>query len=228
MEFHLSYNDRSAKAIIIPSKPKPKAYTRVSPRRQEISSVRVESGLKSLEPTEATIEALRKSDDEIDLETIGKPLEEVTKAYFNPSSREIARTFEVIIVQYAPDGTEKERKPFQSRKPNVEDDVYPVKINKLVPADAFFNHFVVERAYQLGHDDTLKYEFLFELAAKLEKENKVALLGAGTKGNAPLVFKDNGRAFRCALSGKTYEDRYELLVLLLGQELKLPEAKEES
>lgn len=227
MDFHLSYNDRNAKALLIPSRPRPKTTVRVSPRRQEVSTVRVETGLRRLEPVPETIEKLRESDDEVDLNVIGRPLEDVTRAYFNPETREIARSFEITLIQYDAEGNEKERKPFERRKPNVDDEVYPVKIGKFVPRAKFFEHFVVERAYQLGHDDTLKYEFLYELAAKLEKDECVALLGAGPKGQGPLVFKDNGRPFRCALTGRTEGERYELLVLLLGQELKLPEGREE-
>jgi len=228
MEFHLSYNDRNARAMLIPSRPRPKTHVRVSPRRQEVSTIRVETGLRPLDPTPETIEQLRKSDDEVDLSVIGRPLEDVTRAYFKPETREIARSFEITLVQYGPDGAEKERKPFQRRKPNIDDEVYPVRIGKFVPREKFFQLFVVERAYQLGHDDALKYEYLYELAAKLEADQSVALLGAGPKGQGPLVFKDNGRPFRCALTGRTDGERYELLVLLLGQELKLPEGREEA
>lgn len=228
MDFHLSYEGRNAKALLIPARPKPKPFLRVSPRRQEVSTVRVETGLRPLEPTPETIERLRQSDEEIDLAVIGRPLEDVTRAYFHPGTREIARSFAATVVQYAPDGTEKDRKPLERRKPNVGDEVYPVTIGKFVPRERFFETFVVERAYQLGHDDTLKYEFLHGLAHRLESENAVALLGAGPKGQGPLIFKDNGRPFRCALSGRTQGERYELLVLLLGQELKLPDPKPES
>lgn len=226
--FHLSFGERNARALLIPGKPKPQTYKRVSPRRLEVSTVRIETGVGELEPVEATIEQLRANDDEIDLARIGKPLDDVTRAYINPQTRAVAKNFQVMVVQYAQDGEEKERKPYQRRKPNIDEENYPVKIGKLVPRDKFFRTFVVERAYQLGHDDGLKYEFLYELAKTLQEQQSVALLGAGPKGQAPLVFKDNGRPFRCALSGVVQGERYQLLVLLLGQELKIPEGREDN
>lgn len=225
-ELHLSFNNRNARVVLIPSRPKPKTYRQVSPRHLEVSTLRIESGALPLEPDDATIQSLIEADPDIDIERVGRPLDDVTRAYYNPKSREIARNFKVVTVQYGPDGEEKERKPFQKRKPNINEDNAPVQLGKLVPMDAFFARFVVERAYQLGHDDGLKYEFLHDLAKMLAEKRSVALLGAGAKGQSPLVFKDNGRPFRCGLTGQVDGERYRLLVLLLGQELKIPEGRE--
>jgi hypothetical protein len=77
--------------------------------------------------------------------------------------------------------------------------------------------------YQIVHEDGLGYDFLRGLAEKLEKNNTVAVLGAGQKGNQPLVLREGGSPYRGFLHGETSKDgSYRLLVLLSNQELKLP------
>jgi hypothetical protein len=61
------------------------------------------------------------------------------------------------------------------------------------------------------------------LAEKLKKEKSVAVLGAGQKGNQPLVLRDGGSPYRAFLFGESGKDgTYRLLILLSNQELKLP------
>ena len=49
------------------------------------------------------------------------------------------------------------------------------------------------------------------------------MLGAGQKGNQPLVLREGGSPYRAFLHGETGKDgTYRLLVLLSNQELKLP------
>ena len=67
----------------------------------------------------------------------------------------------------------------------------------------------------------------FGVAKNLADKRQAALLGAGAKGNAPLVFQENGRPIRCALTGDVDGENYKLLILQLGQELKLPEGRKE-
>jgi hypothetical protein len=61
----------------------------------------------------------------------------------------------------------------------------------------------------------------------LAERSEVALLGAGPKGNLPLVLREHGSAYRAFLYGEVDQaGRYKLLLLLSDQELKLPEPKE--
>jgi hypothetical protein len=54
----------------------------------------------------------------------------------------------------------------------------------------------------------------------------MAFLGAGPKGNQPLVLRDRGNPFRAFLYGEIgsgqQADQYKLIVLLSDQELKKP------
>jgi len=60
----------------------------------------------------------------------------------------------------------------------------------------------------------------------LHEKQEVALLGAGPKGNQPLVVRDKGNPYRGFLYGEigsgAQKDQYKLLLLLSDQELKRP------
>jgi len=113
----------------------------------------------------------------------------------------------------------------QPKPANSNHDTFPVVVGKFVPLDKFLGSFVVTRSYALSHTDGVVYDFLHQLAKKLADAKSVALLGAGAKGSAPIIFQDAGKGYRCALSGKIEGEKYQLLVLVLGQELKVPEAR---
>ena len=60
------------------------------------------------------------------------------------------------------------------------------------------------------------------MAAELEQEEAVMLLGSGDKGMGPLILQSNGRAYRGFLSGETRGDAYRLLLPRSDLELKRP------
>ena len=57
--------------------------------------------------------------------------------------------------------------------------------------------FVFRAVYQLVHDDGIGYEFLHGVAKRLHDKKEVALLGAGPKGNAPLILRDKWQSPPC-------------------------------
>jgi hypothetical protein len=141
---------------------------------------------------------------------------------FVDKTGEVVRDFDEIEVVLAPDGTEKERRPRTDRTANI-NDVRPIKVGKFMPVDEALTSFVFRGVYQIVHEDGLGHEFLRGLAEKLEKDKAVAVLGAGQKGNQPLVLREGGSPYRAFLHGETGKDgTYRLLVLLSNQELKLP------
>ena len=48
------------------------------------------------------------------------------------------------------------------------------------------------------------------------------VIGAGDKGNLPLVFQANGKPYRGFLEGKTKDKSYQLVLHLSEMELKKP------
>ncbi len=84
--------------------------------------------------------------------------------------------------------------------------------------------FAFKQTLQVAHVDGLTFEFLRDLARDLAQKNEVAIVGAGPKGNLPLVTREAGTAYRAFLHGEVDgTDRYKFLLLLSDQELKLPD-----
>ena len=139
---------------------------------------------------------------------------------------EIAHEFSEIEIVHTPQGEEKERRPRVVRDSNI-NDIHPIKFGKTFPMEKAFTSFVFRAVYQLVHDDGIGYEFLHGVARRLHQKKEVALLGAGPKGNAPLILRDKGSPHRAFLFGELGEEeesaKYRLLLLLSNQELKLPE-----
>ncbi|MGB0579520.1 MAG: hypothetical protein ACPGVU_07445 [Limisphaerales bacterium] len=226
-EFYLSFEGKDARIFLQSPRPKTREIKRGSPNNLDLAAVRITNGINALEASEETIEAMRKADPEIDLQAIGGILDTTTRAYYDRDTKEVATNFQVFNVALNPDGSEKERKLFTPRHQNTNHETNPVKIGKLVPRAALFKKFVISGAHQLVHADGVQYEFLHGIAKSLADKQQAALLGAGTKGNAPLVFQENGRTIRCALTGEVDGENYKLLILQLGQELKLPAGRKE-
>jgi hypothetical protein len=210
-----------------PSKPRPKLVNRTAVG--DIRSWRIASGIrKGAEGIDFA--ALRDADPELDVELAGLEIDsdDCSPAWFDPNAAlpvPIGDFADVDIV-YDASGAEKQRRPHLVRRPNL-DELHPVKLGKRLPADEALTGFAYKQVLQLAHTDGLSFEFLRELARELAERSEVALLGAGPKGNLPLVLREHGSAYRAFLYGEVDQaGRYKLLLLLSDQELKLPEPKE--
>ena len=80
--------------------------------------------------------------------------------------------------------------------------------------------FVFGKIYQLRHTNGLTWDFLFEMAAHLEKKKAFMMVGAGPGGKEPLRFSRGGTPYRAFLHGKTRGDEYCLSLHLTNLELK--------
>lgn len=219
-EFHLATEDgKNAKVGITRAKSDKKIIIQVTNSGEEAENVIIHKGKK--EEAEYTSAELIAGDPEIDMEHIGMRLEGGTRAFFKPDCKTIEGGFKIVDVIFAPDGSEKDRKDHITKKSNV-NDTFPVKLGKRLPIKQAFQQFVFHNHYALFHDDGLKYDFMYNIAKGLADKKEVALLGAGSKGNAPLVFVDGGSPYRGFLMGEVSGDKYRLLVLLSKQELKKP------
>ena len=228
MTLHLEHGSRSAKLALhgLPaSKPKPKLQQRSAVG--EVGSWRIANGIQR---QAEGFEALRDGDPELDLVLAGTEIDsdETNPAWFDAAASEPVPIgdFADIDIVYGPDGEEKTRRPHLIRRPNL-DELHPVKLGKRMPMAEALTGFAFKQMLQLAHTDGLSFEFLRDLAADLAQKQEVALLGAGPKGNLPLVLREHGSAYRAFLYGEVDDaGRYQLLLLLSDQELKLPAAKE--
>jgi len=200
-----------------------------------VSALKVINGVNSrLDPAALTAEALIKGDPELSLTRAGEILEpeSLSTAFIDPadSARVPVPNFVQTDIVYDATGQEKERRPHLTRKANVAD-IYPVKIGKRMPLQQALTQFVFKQTLQLLHEDGVTMDFLFSIAKELHEKQEVALLGAGSKGNQPLVVRDRGNPYRGFLYGEigtgAQSSQYKLLLLLSDQELKRPAAQPE-
>jgi hypothetical protein len=195
-----------------------------------VTGARITNGVNAkLDPLRVTAPEFIAADPELALPAAGEVLdvETLSAAYYDPASEsaEPISDFKQIDIVYDATGTEKERRPHVNRKTNL-DDLYPVKIGKRLPLAQGLTDFVFKQVYQLTHEDGVTKDFLFGIAQELHEKQELALLGAGPKGNLPLVVRDKGTPYRAFLFGEIGsgedEGKYKLLLLLTDQELKRP------
>jgi hypothetical protein len=228
--FHFEYQGKSARVMLSPLAPaRPKPHTVQKTSAGEIRRLRVLNGLTpGLEPTKLAAKDIINDDPELDLPQAGQRLEvELTAAYFDPAEakpRPIGDFRETDVI-YDVTGQEKERRPHLVRTPNL-DTLHPIKVGKRFPVADALTQFVFRNSFQLVHQDGLTLDFLYQLAKDLHDKKEMAFLGAGPKGNQPLVLRDRGNPFRAFLYGEIgsgqQADQYKLIVLLSDQELKKP------
>ena len=98
---------------------------------------------------------------------------------------------------------------------------------KLMKKTEVYNKFVFASKRQIMHVNGLTYDFLYGMAKELEDSQSLMLLGAGPKGNQPLVLTRGGQQYRGFLEGRTDGDKYCLILHLSNMELKAAAAPSE-
>ena len=169
-------------------------------------------------------QALVADDPEIDMKRVGSFLRDTARVYVNKEKKIVHRVQAYEIVRN-PDGSERLRRPRTPPMPNITADNPLRWSGKLLPKKDVFNKFVMVAKMQIVHVNGLTYDFLYEMAAELEKKNSLMLVGAGPKANQPLILRRGGSPYRGFLEGRTRGDRYCLLLHLSNLELKAPEAR---
>jgi hypothetical protein len=169
-------------------------------------------------------QALVAGDPEIDLERVGSFLRDTARVYID-QKRKIVHRVQAFEVVRNPDGSDRLRRARVLPTPNVTADNPQRWSGKLLPKKDVFNKFVFAAKMQIVHVNGLTYDFLYEMAAELERRDSLMLVGAGPKGNLPLVLRRGGSPYRGFLEGRTRGEQYCLLLHLSNLELKAPEAK---
>jgi hypothetical protein len=170
---------------------------------------------------EQVAQALVAGDPEIDFERVGTALRDTARVYID-KERKIVHRAQAFEIVRNPDGTERARRPRALQLPNVTADNPLRWSGKLLPKKDVFNKFVMVAKLQIVHINGLTYDFLYEMAAELEKKNSLALVGAGPKANQPIILRRGGSPYRGFLEGRTRGDKYCLLLHLSNLELKAP------
>ena len=227
LDFHLELNGKSARVGLhgLPVATQKKAV-KYATGAGEVAGRRMITGIRKNLKTDFA--ALRDSDPELDLALAGTQIDtgETTPAYFDAHSAapQPIGDFNDIDIIFDANGVEKSRRPHLNRPANI-NDVHPIKVTKRIPLSDALTEFAPKHTLQVVHVDGLSFEFLREYAADLVAKNEAARVGSGPKGNLPIVLRAHSSPYRGFLIGKAAPaDRYQLLLVLSDQELKLPES----
>jgi len=175
---------------------------------------------------EALGKALIEVDPEVDMETCGQFLWGVSKVYVNSSDGIVYRIEQQEIVR-GPDGSVKETRARNRAEANVDVEI-PLTWTgrKIVKADAV-RRFVFASKLQIVHINGLTYDFLYGMAKELAEADSLMMVGGGSKGRDPLVFRRGSVPYRGFLEGRVDGEKYILLLHLSNLELKVPSSGKE-
>ena len=186
-----------------------------------------ESLLEQFDTPESLGQALIDGDPELDIELFGQYLWNVSKVYINEDEEVVFHVEQNEIVR-TPSGKIKEKRPRQRHEANVDTDIPLSWSGKKIPKLEAIKKFVFSSKLQIVHINGLTYDFLYAMAKELAEENAVMLLGGGSSGNEPLVFRRGSVPYRGFLEGRVDGEAYVLLLHLSNMELRLPGQKKDS
>jgi hypothetical protein len=166
-------------------------------------------------------QALVDGDPEIDLETVGSYLRDTSRVFVNSERKVVYGVSQIEIVR-TPEGLEKARRPKKVAYPNVTAETPLLWTGRFLPKREVYHKFVIVSKLQIMHVNGLTYDFLLEIARELEQKNSLLAVGAGPKGNMPLILRRGALPYRGFLEGRTRGDEYCLLLHLSNMELKVP------
>ena len=167
-------------------------------------------------------EAIIKGDVEWDLETVGMMVDSTKKIYVNKDNQIV---FNVKLLEVVKDtnGVEKIRRPYVIRDANISVEKMPILWSgKLIPKKEAVKSFVFTKHYQIKHTNGITYDFLYSMAKELDEKKSLVFVGAGSKGNLPLILSTGGSPYRGFLEGRVNGDKYALILHLTNFELREP------
>lgn len=169
------------------------------------------------------VEAIINDDIDIDFIKTGLIISTTSKSYLSNDGAIMNQAPEIVEVIFDSQGEEKSRGKPNDVIPNVREDTPPIKwAGKYFNKKEAITSFVFQRTIQLQHTSGLTYDFLFQMAKSLHDKNQLMFVGAGNKGNEPLIFQLNGTPMRGFLEGRTNGTKYQLLLHLSNMEIKIP------
>jgi hypothetical protein len=164
-------------------------------------------------------ELLIRSDPDVDIESAGSFLFNTSRVYVNSANEILHRSVAFHVVR-DPDGKELDRRPADRPPPNVSCEI-PLRWSNIYRKKTdIVRRFVLSNKLQLSHVNGLTYDFLYQMAADLERLESMLVLGSGPKSNQPLILRRGSIPYRGFLEGRTEGEKYLLLLHLSNLELK--------
>ena len=163
--------------------------------------------------------ALIDGDPEIDMEAAGRIAGACDRVCIDPQGEPLyaAKMMEIV---YGTNGIEKERRTPIDTEANIGEDMPLLWTGRFYQREEIIRRFAITRKFQIIHTDGLTFDFLYQMAAALEKKEALVTIGAGPKGRDPLVFERNGAPHRAFLEGRKKADEYLLILHLSNMEIK--------
>jgi hypothetical protein len=171
---------------------------------------------------ELIAQTLVSGDPEVDVETVGREVGPCDRVFIDGQGKPLysARPVEVL---FDSNGHETARGDPVNVPGNLIPDTPPVWSGKLLSRDEAVRRFAFTRAWQVRHTNALEYDFLHSLAAHIEQQDRLALVGSGPRGTGPLMTERNATPVKGFLEGRTRGDQYLLVLHLAAFELRPPE-----
>ena len=164
-------------------------------------------------------QALIDGDPEVNLEVVGSFLTSTSRVYVDKNQKLVHRVQQFDVI-HEPDGSVRERRVREASQQNVSND-FPLRwTGKFIEKAEAIRKFVFSNKIQLMHVNGLTYDFLYDMAKKLDEKNCLMLLGGGPKANEPLVLRRGSVPYRGFLEGRIDGDKYCLILHLSNIELK--------
>ena len=171
-------------------------------------------------------DALVKDDPEIDIESFGMFLTDMSRVYV--TKKGIIHLVEEIEIIYNADGTVRERRPRKKEPQNMNGE-FPMRwTGKFIKKDEAAHRFVFTNKKQLVHINGLTFDFLYEMAKDLDERDSLLLVRGGEKGDEPLVMNRGGKPYNAFLEGRVRNDAYCLILHLSNMELKRPKGLDDA
>jgi hypothetical protein len=164
---------------------------------------------------------LIESDPEIDMEIAGRKVGQTDRILLDPDGGVLYATSEMEVI-YSTFGEEVERREAVNTIASIDNEIPLVCSRKLFKRSEAVRRFVFTRNYQIRHIDGLTFDFLFNIASKLDQSDSLVLIGGGSNGADPILLERNGLPYRGFLEGRVNGDKYLLLLHLTRLELIQP------
>ncbi len=171
--------------------------------------------------SEALVKALIESDPEVDMEICGLYLWGVSKVFVNSEDGIVYRIEQSEIVR-DPEGKVREKRPRNRAEANVDMEIPLTWTGRKIDKEEAVRRFVFASKLQIVHINGLTYDFLYGMAKELSESNSLMMIGGGSKGRDPLIFRSGSIPYRGFLEGRVDGDKYILLLHLSNLELKVP------
>ncbi len=168
---------------------------------------------------DALTQALIESDPEIDFERVGRKTGPSARIWVRDDHTALyaARSLEIIE---DPSGVEIDRRKASPVAPTVLRERPLPWTGQLLPIETVVTRFALVKKLQLRHSSPAAYNVLYELARQLHETKRMALVGAGDKGQEPLIMQRGGSPHRGFLEGRVKDGAYLLVLHLSNLELR--------